>query len=445
MSHYDDDVLSRFALDRSLVEDAESVAMHIEECGLCRAQVEAFRDLDDVMRSADTWKQADALMTRSARVDEALALKARLDAEDRAAERRLAPVLVSPIHFRDADIAEKPWAQNAGVVRHLCAAAHRLHEQRPEFSLLLVRTAYAIAERLENSPDVSRRFYLALALREGANACRYLGRFADALKALSDAEKLFDENPASDPHDVAIVWFIRATVFLELGQLDEGRSLARRAASVLRHYGDDLRELGALLVEGSCLTLAGNNVEAITVYGKVARHARSAGNRNILGRALQNTGIAALNLKQFSRAEESYVEALVLFDELGLVTEKARTEWSLALVAVYRGELEKGVEQLSKARGELRRLGLVNDHALATLDWASTRLALNESGGVAEACKEIMVRFESEGMMKNARFALAHVHEALARQTATPALLRQVRAYLEDLPTRPERVFIPAR
>lgn len=44
------------------------------------------------------------------------------------------------------------------------------------------------------------------------------GRFKEALKALNDAETLFDETPASDPHDIAIVWFIRAMVLIELGE-----------------------------------------------------------------------------------------------------------------------------------------------------------------------------------------------------------------------------------
>lgn len=443
MSHYDDDTLSRFALDPALVDDAEGIAAHIADCEPCRTRVESFAEVDEAMRHSQTWTQADTLLSPSERRREALALKAHLDAEDRAAERLLGPLLGSPLQFRDANIAEHPKARHAGVVRQLCAAAHRMHEQRPEFSLLLARTAYAIAFTLEDSPHMPRRLCMALSLREGANAFRYLGRFADALKVLNDAEKLFDENPASDPHDIAIVWFIRATVLMELGQLDDARLLSQRAAQVFSDYGDPLRELGALLVGACCLYFAGNNIEAGPAYEAVALQARIMGNRNILARAVHNAANVYLNLEHFEKAEQSYVEALVLFDELGLATEKARVEWSLALVLVRRGERAKGAERLNIAREELRRLGLLNDHALATLDWAAARLALGESTGVAEACKAIVVRFGSEGMMKNARLALAYVHEALARRTATPELLRQVRTYLEHLSSRPDVVFTP--
>jgi len=126
------------------------------------------------MREADTWLHVDLLLAGAAQLEDARALKTRLDAEDHAAERLLAPLLTSPLRFRDANLAENPRAQQAGMVRRLCAVAHRMHEEQPQFSLVLARTAYAIAFRLQDSPLMSRRLCMALALREGANAFRYL-------------------------------------------------------------------------------------------------------------------------------------------------------------------------------------------------------------------------------------------------------------------------------
>lgn len=443
MSHYDDDTLSHFALDPALVDDAEGVTLHLGICDACRERVAALAEVDAAMRHAETWAGVEHLVTRPADLEKTLALKARLDEEDRAAERLIAPLLDSPLRFRDANLSENPKARHAGTVRRLCAAAHGLHEERPQFSLLLARTAYAIAFKLDKGPQTGRRFWMALSLREAANAFRYSGRFAEALNALKDAENLFNQSPASDPHDIAIVWFIRATVFTELGTLEEARDLARRAAQTFRDYGDRSRELGSLLIEAHCLYYAGNYVEAVVAHEALAARARAEGNRDILARALNDTASAYLNLGQLERAEQSYIDALVLFDELSLATEKARVGWSLALVLVRRGEIARGATRLDAARAELQRLGLLHDHGLATLDWAAARLALGELDGVAEACKGIVMRFESEGMMKNARLALAYVHEALARRTATPALLEQVRMYLKLLPSRPTSTFAP--
>jgi tetratricopeptide (TPR) repeat protein len=419
------------------------MATHLDACDFCRTNLAAVAEIDEAMREPEMWQQIDTLLTRSARLEEALALKARIDNEDQAAERLLAPLLTSPLRFRSADVAENPKAQTAGVVRYLCAAAHELHEKRPQFSLQLTTTAYAVALALDKGPSATRRFCIALSLRESANALRYLGRFAEALKALEHAEKLFDSSPATDPHDIAIVWMIRATVLMEMNHLAEAQRLARESCRIFRDYSDGGRELSALLIHASCLHFEGKNAEAASAFEAVVEKARVEGNTKILAHAMSDAATAYLDLGDFRRAERYYIEALILFDELGLATDKAVVAWSLALVLVRRGELGAGAERLDAARAELHRLGLLNDHGLATLDWAAARLALEEPAGVADACKRIVMRFESEGMMKSARLALAYVHEALARGTATPALLQHVRKYLELLPARPNVTFVP--
>ena len=441
MKHYDDETLSRFGLDRTLVSDADAIQTHLDDCETCRGSFTVLMEIDEAMRDPRTWANVDALRTRSARVEEALALKARIDAEDAAAARLLSPLLASPLRFRNAAVAENPKAQTAGVVRFLCAAAHERHEKSPEFSLELTLSAYAIALKLEKAPSASRRFCMALSLRERANALRYLGRFGDALQALDEAEEFFDDAPATDPHDIAIVWLIRATVFMETERLEEARSLSRRAARVLRAYGDRSRELAAFLIEAICLSFAGRNAEAATVFERVAVKARAEGDSKLLARALNDAANAYLDLERFEEAERSLIDALVVFDELDLATEKARVNWSLALILVRRGELESGAERLEAVRAELEQLRLVNDHALATLDWAAARLAGGEPTGVSEACRRIVMRFESEGMMKSARMALAHLHEALSLGTATPDFVFQVRRYLERLPAQPDVPF----
>jgi tetratricopeptide (TPR) repeat protein len=442
VKHYDDETLSRYGLDRNIVPNADAIKSHLDGCETCRGAFTVLMEIDEAMRDPRTWANVDALRARPARFEEALALKARIEAEDEAAARLLSPLLASPVRFRNASVSENPKAQTAGVVRYLCAAAHERHERSPDFSLELTLCAYAVALKLEKGPSASQRFCIALSLRERANALRYLGRFADALQALDSAEKLFDDTPATDPHDVAIVWLIRATVLMESERLEEARLLSRNAARVFRTYGDRSRELAALLVEALSLNFGGRNSEAAKAYELVAAKARAGGDRNLLARALNGTASAYLDLERLDEAESALIEALVIFEELDLTTEKVRVAWMLALVEVRRGDLAAGATRLDAARVELERLGLVNDHALATLDWAFARLAIGESAGVAAECQRIVMRFESEGMMKSARMALAYLHEALAAGNATPSLVSEVRKYLEHLPARPDVPFI---
>ena len=442
MKHYDEEALSRYALDRSLTPDGDAIASHLAECETCRRHFTDFADIDDAMRDPRTWASVDALRGHAGRFQEALAVKERIDDEDAAAARLISPLLRSPLRFRNAAIARNPKAQTAGVVRYLCAAANERHEKRPEFSLELTLCAYDVALSLGPAASASKRFCMALSLRERANALRYLGRFTEALQALDSAEELFDEAPAADPHDIAIVQLIRATVFVESEHLEEAHLLSRKAARVLDQYGDRARELIALQVEATSLHYAGRNQEAVSAYERVAAKARAEGDRNLLARALSGAGSAYLDVEELDEAESSLVDALVILDELDLATERARVAWSLALIQVRRGDLDGGAIRLDAARTDLERLGIVNDHALATLDWAFARLALGRPHGVADACRRIAVQFESERMMKSARIALAHLHEALAVGRATPTLVSEVRKYLEHLPSRPDTPFV---
>lgn len=164
----------------------------------------------------------------------------------------------------------------------------------------------------------------------------------------------------------------------------------------------------------------------------------------MLARALNNCATALTDLREFDRAERCYIEALALFDELQLSTEKARADWALAALVVSRGDLAEGVRRLAVSRAELAQLGLTNDAATPTLEWAEARLALGNSSGVAEACRKIVVVFESEAMQRHAKHALAVLNEALGAGRATASLIRDVRLYLERLPTQPTEAFHPA-
>jgi tetratricopeptide (TPR) repeat protein len=228
-------------------------------------------------------------------------------------------------------------------------------------------------------------------------------------------------------------------------RLQEGFVVAGDAAKVFREYGDRDREMSSALVEASCLGLAGHAQDAADTFIRVAELARERGNTRVLASALQNGANALVDLRQLDSAERFYSEALVLYDELQIHTEKARTMWSLGSVVVARGHLDEGAARLDASRTELARLGLTNDAAQATLQWAEVRLALNKPKGVAEACRKIVVVFNSEGMQHHAKEALAVLHEALASGKATPELVHSVRLYLETLPANPSQRFVRAQ
>ena len=445
MTHPDEAVLSAFSLDPDSVSDPNAVAEHLGGCDVCRESVRVYGAVDGALRETETWGHVIALQSGGDRAAQFREQRMRVEAEDDAAMRMLRPILNSPMRFANAKLTRNPKCHTAGMVRMLCAAANERHEQKPTFSLKLANTACAIAKALPKTNESSRRLSMGLALRERANALRYLGQFREALETLDHAERFFDVTPGADEFDLAMVRLIRAIVFVESDRLPEGIAMAHSAARVFREYGDRDLELTAIMVEAGCLLFSGDAQHAANAYAKVAELARELGNTRMLASALQNGAVALVDLGQVDLAERFYSEALVLYDEVGVPTETARTMWALGSVVVARGNLEEGAERLDRSRTELARLGLTNDAARATLEWAEVLLALNKPEGVADTCRKIVIVFNSEGMQRYAKEALAVLHEALAAGEATPELVRSIRLYLQNLPSHPSQRFVQAQ
>ena len=440
MNHLDDNVLSAYSLDGKATPEVEE---HLEECEVCRDGVAVFREIDGALRSRQTWTTVDQTRSETSRLQEVLSYRRRIEAEERDARTFLARVINSPLKFRNAGIAKKTPLHTEGMVRVLCAEANARHEQRPKFSREIAAVAFEVATQLNHAGGRERGNLMGLALREQASALRYLGSFKDALRLLDHAEKLFAGSPSADPFDLAIVEYIRAGVFQNLGHLDDGIAAAQRAASVFRTYGDVTRERCALMVEANCVLRSGRAKEAVVAYEHVIALARASGDAKMVARALSNCAAALKDLEEFDRAERYYIEALSLYDEFDMRTEKVRVEWVLAMILVARGEFIDGARRLDGARKDLAKLGLTNDAALATLMWAEARLLGGRTEGVVEACQRIILVFENEEMYRQAKHALAVLNEALASGRGTPQLVREVCMYLENLPRRPAEKFAP--
>lgn len=438
---YSKDELRAYDRDPAAAINGDAIDAHLSRCPDCRAEVPSLAEVEHGLRDPEVWRNVDSFLARPSQLADALKKKAAMERENAEAARLLTPLLQSPLRFEDACIAGDPRFHTAGTVRLLCSEAHARHDKRPKFSLELADAACAIASALPTADFRTTRLCRARALRERANALRYLGRFTEALKALDEAEPLFEGSPGADPFDRAMVSYIRAVVLVNADRAAEALPIAQSAAETFFDYGEEEREASARLIEAGALYYMGRRSEAVVAFEAVIDIARRLDLTAILAYALHNVGVAYMELGDLDVAEDCYAEAVARYDELDAAAEKVRVEWALGSLAGARGELHRADTLLNRARAELRRAGLRNDHALATLEWVEVRLALSRSDGVVPACREILLQFENEGMMRNARMALAQLHQALAGQRATPDLVRQIRLYLRDLPHQPAVPF----
>lgn len=446
MSHVDVDDLIRYRIDRALVERPDDIAAHVAACPGCASELALIDAEEQALRAGETWEDLDALLSpRNDRLKEALERRKRMDREHAHARRLLEPLLQPSVRLEEARISKKPAFLHAGVVRVLCECAQQSHEKKPVSSLEMARAAYEVARELSDDASTHPRLCMAYALREQANALRYLGRFRDALAALDAAEPLFDHDPALDPFEVGVVNLIRATVLMDKGDIREAAAIAAKARRAAREYHDKGREIAASMVEAWCLIELGESTVAARIYEGVISIAGGAADTPLLARALLNAGVAYRQMRDFAIAEERTFSALVLFDGLGLTTEIARANLQIATITVERGDLAAGVGLLEACQKELTANSMTNDAAVAGLRWAEACLALNRRAGVADKCRHLVVIFDSQEMQRRARIALSYLQEAVTSGTATPKLVAEVREYIEALPRHPERDFVPLR
>lgn len=444
MNHIQTEDLLTYLIDSKLAEGAEAIAMHLDACDSCARELDAMRAEDGLLRDEETWAIADALKSPpSARLREAMQLHERIQRENEGARKLLERLLRPTFRLTDANISAKPEFISAGVVRVLCEVARDFHEKKPISAYEVAVEAYRVAAKLPADATTPRGLGMAYAQREGANALRLMGRFRDALAALDEAESLLNENPAADPFDIGIVNLSRAYVFFDSDRFAEASACAAKARGAFTDYPDDSRLMGAALVHSFCLLELGHPEEAAHAADSLIVIARVQTNVNMLARGLMLAGKARRAMRCFQEAEQHYFEAVTLFEEMKLPTEVARGRLQIGTVAALRGDLRSAGTLLAASEAELANAGLTNDAAIATLRWAEVLLALGEPQGVAEKCRRIIVLFDSEGMQKRARAALAYLQEALEMNKATPMLAADVCEYIQTLPRHPERSFSP--
>jgi tetratricopeptide (TPR) repeat protein len=441
MSHYNEDELSAYALRPEATDDRRAVEQHVSSCRDCRDALDVIEAFDTALHDPLPWEVAETMPARREAPPQLLDQARALAAADAHARELVMPLIDSAIRFREARIDEDPRFYTLAVIRLLCKVANGMHERQPQFGLVLADTALSIAGKLPEPLKARSAWYAGTAWKERANALRYVGRFKDAEEALDRAAETFERDDHVEPFDLATVAYVRATLYCQMDRFDDAIDFARSAAGTFHVYGDTRRYLSALLAEAGGYYSAVRDRDAVSLLERIVTLARSAHETGILARALSNAANSYTRLGEHAKATTYYADAISVMDELDLPTESARLLWAKAALHIEQGEYANGLIGLERSRMQLRQLGMANDAALATLDLVAGLLAADQPESVPDLCRGITMTFSSEGMMRNAKKALAYLSEAVSVGQVTQEEVRHVRAFLEHLPEHPNEEF----
>lgn len=440
--HYDDETLiSLMETNRARADE------HIPACSVCAEKLQLFRSISGTLRHHDVWDRRELSQEPNRNTIATLrAFANRMSFEDEQAEGCVRELLAGPREAWMPRLREHPEWRTAGLVRKLFAEMRRAVTTMPPDALEMTTLETEIADHLDPgayAADTVEKLR-GMAWHDHAYMLFYVGRFADALVAADRADAALQQCTV-DEYDRARVAIVRA---LSL----RAREDVAAATSVIRFSGetfvafDDLERLAsARIAETHLLFTRGEFEAARKILEDLEQRLRESSDAWSHAIVLGNLGYCLGKLGHIDEALQRNEAAVAIFEALGIHTEPARMQWSIALILASAGRVDEARSRFEAVQITFERLGMTSEAALVSLDIAELLLAREEFAGVEAICRAAMESFKRAGIAYTARAltALAYMREAAQHKTATPALVKHVREYIRLLPRDGELLFAP--
>lgn len=440
--HYDEEALI------SLMEAGHDAAdAHLPSCTLCAEKLESFRMIADALHDRDVWDtHAVSAEPVPATIANLRSFADRMSIEDRAASDILTELLSGARETWMPRLRERPEWRTAGVVRALIESTNRAIDTMPPDALEATALATAIADGLEPAEYPSDTVYRlrGMAWRDRGYAFFYCGDPARALEAVERAEAAF-AHCAVDSYDRARVGIVKALSLQLMEQFTEAADVAGRSAATFRDFQDSSRAASAQLTVIHILFGRGDYKTAELLLADMDCRLASSPDVETHARVVMNRGYCAQRLGKTDQALSCYELAGALFEALDIPTETIRVRWNATLMLAEAGRLTDASVRLEKLSADMERMGMASEATLNALHVAEFLLADGRHEQVEHLCRLAMERFERAGLGYTTRAltALAYIREAAQHRIATPVLVRSVREYIAQLPSRPNLLFAP--
>lgn len=279
------------------------------------------------------------------------------------------------------------------------------------------------------------------AWREYAAALHAVRDDSLAKIAAQRAHELYALVPGAQKND-AILCLYEGRIFHELGESERGLSTVERGTNLLRDlFRDDKRYVQGRTMQAAILMDRGDYAEAARVLRSVVQLARDVDDTETYAHITHFIGRCMAKLGEIDEAKKVLGEAVKLFNELGMPTEPPRVRGAIADMLVAAGRYNEAIAELYMARQEFLALNLPVIAALVSLDVVDLLVIQHRNSEVEHLCNEMIRVFTAANLSRNALLALAHLQHLAGRSVVTSDDVQHVRAYLELLPTAPEKVF----
>ena len=333
-------------------------------------------------------------------------------------------------------LAESPALRNNAALEQMSEEVRKRIERKPVEALAIANLATSIAETLPANayPPVVTAQIRSTALRDRANALRYLGRLDEAYDSIETAEARLGEFPGA-AHDRAIIWLVKAMIQGQMDLFDESEQMITAASLVFADVNDLPRFFQAGLVYGNLLGRQKRYEDAQRIFGDLLDVARSTGDDKTQARLYNNLGHCAIYLDDYARANIHFSESIARFTDLGLRAEVPRTNLGAALVLIGKGQIDSGLARLEDARRVFIDLGMMGEAGLCALRIIEVLIDRGDTEQARVLTGAVIDEFEAAGLDTLAVQAVAGLQSSIDADGATAETVRTVHEFVQGLAT----------
>lgn len=443
MEHVDERNLGLYAIEPASVSIRSRVEAHLAVCADCRAALEELRAFDSALRDPESWT---GVSSAPALPEDLRAFATRATAEDAEAAQLLDEFKepAAAARFVWTDIPAKAEYQTGGVARLLCKMANGMCERDPLYALKLAEAATIISTELpdESYPRKTIHNLRGDAQKEQANAFRFLGRYPEALRSITNAEAEYRRLPHEGVGLVAVK-YVRGIIQYEQDDLESAERSAYEAAEGALHLGEADRYMSARHLLGHILLDRHDHSGAAAVFQSILRYSEEHGNAAWIARESLAVGICYHELGKMAEASRYLHEALRLFIDLDFGPDVTRTHWAIARLMFAEGNASQAIYRLRRTITEFTDYEMLTDAAVVAVDLAEILHATGRMRDIPKVLSNVVQTFMDAGKLTSALAALAYLKEAATAGTMTAQLVAHVRRFVMRAEREPERLFAP--
>lgn len=369
-------------------------------------------------------------------------------ARQHAAERAAAAVAVDRL-LRDTPrvdwpaLAGHPDLSTWGALDRIAKIFNETLTRDPLHALAIAELAVSAAEGLSPHayPPIITAQLVGHAWKDLGKAYRALNRHEEAVRAFTQAESVVIKQDML-AHDLAIIRFNLAVTLQEIDRYDESLAILTECKEVFWGHADSRLLVFTGIAEGVLLQRLRRYREAREIYLLLLASTKPIDQESVAA-LHQAIGYCSIELQDFAEAGANLEQALFLYRNLGNVIDALKVELGVGRLFIRSGDPELGIRHLRGVRREFLKKSVPEEAGICALEIIEAMLSLGKASQAETLARRVISEFTAARLNTRAISALGYLAEAIAANTAQPALATDVREYVVSLRTWPERDFAP--